>query len=513
MLLRKIFALIQITIVISFNLYAQDIENGIKLIKNEKFSEAKKYFSSLTNTKIAAEAYFYIGQIYFELNKPDSANMFYQKGILSDKEYPLNYAGLVKVNILNKNSSEADKNREQAIELGDEKNPDVYIILSEAYNDNETNELLNTSLKIKPDYIPAYLALGKFFLKQNNGTEAIKCFDKVLNINPKNSEALTLKSEIYFLIDNYNAALSLLNEAVKDDSSYAPAYNELAELNYAMRDYSSASDFYGKYIEASEITLEKRKRFASILYLNKEYSKAINILEDVIQTEPENLVAVRILAYSNLRLDNIDSSITYFRRLFALDSVAFMPSDYENYSDLLDKTGNDSLAIEYLNKIIDIDSTRKEILGKISVLYFKDKNWDGVISTLGKKNTLTAQEYFDLGKAYYFVQNYAKADSAFKLLVSKMPELPIAYFWQARAKTNFDPESEQGLAKPFYEQFITFSKEDTSKFKRELIEAYSYLGYYYFIKGDKDNSKLYWQKVYGLDPLDNKALEALKNIK
>jgi tetratricopeptide (TPR) repeat protein len=145
-------------------------------------------------------------------------------------------------------------------------------------------------------------------------------------------------------------------------------------------------------------------------------------------------------------------------------------------------------------------------------MYFQDKNWTGVISALEQKGELTAQEYFDLGKAYYFMQDYVKADSAFNMLVMKVPDLAIAYFWQARVKTNFDPESEQGLAKPNYELFIQFSQEDTIKFKKELIEAYSYLGYYYYLKEDNANSKLYWQKVYALDPKNNQAIEALKSL-
>jgi hypothetical protein len=42
---------------------AQDLSSGIKLIKNEKFSEAKNYFTSQLNSKSKAEAHFYLGQV------------------------------------------------------------------------------------------------------------------------------------------------------------------------------------------------------------------------------------------------------------------------------------------------------------------------------------------------------------------------------------------------------------------------------------------------------------------
>jgi tetratricopeptide (TPR) repeat protein len=340
----------------------------------------------------------------------------------------------------------------------------------------------------------------------------MKSFEEALKIEPGNPEALTLKAGVYSLIANYNSAISQLSEAISSDSTYSPAYRELAEVYANIKDYSKASEYYLKYINKSEATNEKLKRYASILYLNKDYRKAIDILENLLHKDPDNASSIRVLAYSYFKLDEIENSKSYFQKLFSLSDVKYLPTDYENYAELLSKTGNDSLAIEYLAKVIEVDSSRKDVYGEMSILYFKNKKWDGVISSLNSKGDLTAQEYFDLGKAYYFTQKYNEADGAFNTLISKVPDLAIAYFWQARVKTNFDPESDSGLAKPFYEQFISLSQEDTTKFKKELIEAYSYLGYYYYLKTDNANSKLYWQKVYAIDPKNVQALEALKSL-
>ncbi len=518
MLKHKIISGILLILFLASSIIAQDIASGVKLIRDEKYNAAKKYFNSLLNGESKSEAYFYLGEIYFIENKIDSAKQFYDKGITADIEFPLNYAGLVRIYLTQKNSSEAEKNYNQAMEFGED-NPEVYVVLAGAYssiyggkNYDKAIKLLNEALKINSKYVKAYVVLGDVYLAKGNGTEAIKNFQSAIDINGNDPEPMTRKAKVYILIGNYPEATSLLNEAIKIDPSYSPAYNELAELHAIMKNYVKAAEYYSQHIEASEISLEKQKRFASILYMNKEYDKTINILKDVLSKEPDNASSIRVIAYSYLRLDDVENSKSYFQKLFEMPSVDYLPTDYENYADLLSKTGNDSLAIEYLYKIVELDSTRKDVYGEISILYFKHKNWNGVISALELKGTLTAQEYFDLGKAYYFIQEYTKADSAFSMLVKKVPDLAIAYFWYARVKTNFDPESEQGLAQPFYEQFIQISKEDTTKFKKELIEAYSYLGYYYYLKEDNANSKIYWQKVYALDPNNNQAIEALKSL-
>lgn len=108
---------------------------------------------------------------------------------------------------------------------------------------------------------------------------------------------------------------------------------------------------------------------------------------------------------------------------------------------------------------------------------------------------------------------YAKADSCLNILISKAPNLTIAYVWQARVKANFDPESENGLAKPFYEKFIELAKKDQEKFKKELIESYSYLGYYYYLQKDNQKSKAVWQEVLLIEPDNKQATEVIKQLK
>lgn len=587
------------------SLIAQDFSAGIKLIKNEKYSEAKKYFSSYLNTSSASIANFYLGQIALIKGEIDSAKYFFEQGIINNSSLALNYAGMVKVNLIEDDQTNADLNERKAIELTDDKNESVYLVLAEGYilpNINKYDkaiDMINKALLLNPQSIDGYILLGKLYLNKGNGTEAIKNFEKALDINKNNPEAMILKAKVYSLINNYDEAIKLLNYAISIDSTYSPVYNSIAEVYASIKDYGKAAEYYGKYLSTSELSSEKLKRYVQFLYLNKDYEKVIKILEGNETSEKDIISSTRILAYSYLRINDLENSKRYFEKLFSLPNAEFLPTDYENYADLLSSAGNDSLAIENLLKIVSLDSTRKDILGKISFLSFKNKKWNQVIDALEKKKTLTTQEYFDLGKAYIFkgdekinelIENlkqklslndeqvlklrilllnyqkelkgadqdslkinsaldrliqstesliaanqkskwlankktwgdlvrtkiwleYAMADSAFSNLSSKAPNLPIAYIWRARVNTNFDPESVNGLAKPFYEQFIKLASDDSIKYKKELVEAYSYLGYYYYLQKDNELSKKYWGKVILLDPENTQAKEVIKQLK
>ncbi len=583
---------------VSISAYSQDVNSGISLIKHEKYNAAKSYFRSMINSSPGA-AYFYLGRIYLKENNPDSANSCFTEGVMRDPESALNYAGLAYMNLLQNNTAEADKNFNKALELEDD-NQSVHLVMAEAYASpkiKQYDKAIQMGKKAvelsKRKSADAFLTLGIVHLSKGDGSEAIKNFEEVLKLDTDNPEALTSKAQVYILINNNTEAINLLNRALGKDSLYSPALNKLAEVYASMKDYAKATFYFEKYINASEETPDKLKRYAQLLYINKDYAKAISILENSIKTEKDPSGSLRIIAYSYLRMEDNENSKAYFEKLFALPNVQYQPSDYENYSDLLSKTGNDSLAVYYLNQAYAADSTNKDLLSKMSVLNFKLKNWDGVIYALNQKNTLTSQEYFDLAKAYVFkgdgninkvlqglntaltldteqlaniriallhyqaaVSNgssdaldklstsiesllntgqkkqwadqksawlnevqtsvnseYAKADSALAHLLEKNPTLPIGHLWRARVNANFDPESQAGLAKPFYEKFIELAIPEKEKYNKELIESYSYLGYYYYLQEDNTKSKGYWQEVLALDPDNVQANEVIKLMK
>ena len=97
-------------------------------------------------------------------------------------------------------------------------------------------------------------------------------------------------------------------------------------------------------------------------------------------------------------------------------------------------------------------------------------------------------------------------------MVEQAPDNYMGYFWLARTNSLKDPNSELGLAKPYYEKVIEIlEKKGTNA--NQLIEAYSYLGYYLYIKGQLAESIPYWEKILALKPDHAVAKQALEGIK
>ncbi|MEG2071273.1 MAG: hypothetical protein RR034_07870, partial [Bacteroidales bacterium] len=110
----------------------------------------------------------------------------------------------------------------------------------------------------------------------------------------------------------------------------------------------------------------------------------------------------------------------------------------------------------------------------------------------------------------------AQANQSFDTVIQRVPTGYTGYLWKARTNSLLDPDSEMGLAKPYYEKTIEIlieKKESTPIINNSLIEAYSYLGYYYYLKNDNANTLVYWNKVLELDPKNTNANAVLKTLK
>ena len=120
-------------------------------------------------------------------------------------------------------------------------------------------------------------------------------------------------------------------------------------------------------------------------------------------------------------------------------------------------------------------------------------------------------DYFSLGQTYYIAASaflpqdntplseadslkmmpYAlAADSLFGYVAERVPDSYMGNFWRRlRANSAIDHLSTAGLAEPYYEKAIELI--DSEKNPKQLLEAYRYMAYYYYLQEDKDNSLKY----------------------
>lgn len=508
---------------------AQTLDEAKRLTESEQYELASKAFQTLVERMPQnGEYWFYYGENYYKFDNLDSALYIYQKGVENADKHPLNYVGIGKIALEKNNTAEAEKNFAKAKELG-KKDAETIIKTAEAYilapkkDLTKAFQLLQEAEKLAPRNAEIQILNGDAFLENNDGSSAIKYYEKAQQLDPKSPKALLRIGQLWTRARNYvgrdgqKGALDYYKDAVALDPQFAPAYRELGELYAKAQRYQDAKENYKKYLDLSKKNMAAKVRYASFLYLTQDYTEAIAQVNEIFAIDTSKNILNRIAAYAYFETKEYDNGIAAIERFFRNspeDKV--VASDYAYYGKLLLAVGNDSLGVEQLSIAFDKDPENADLLTDLATVYTKMKKFEDAVRVYNQKIEIkkaTVNDYFRLGQSYYNIQEFGKADTSFMMVTEKQAKLPVGYFWRARANSALDPETTEGLAKPHYETYIELAQEDTEKNKRELIEAYSYLGYYYYINKDYSMSKEFWEKVKVLDPENAQATEALKDLK
>jgi tetratricopeptide (TPR) repeat protein len=530
-----------LALLLSFNIFnAQTLEQGIKLMEVEKYKEAKTVFENIANTKPkeASSAYFNLGKLSLIDAKVDEAKEYFQKGLNVDKENAYNFVGMGNIALLKKDSVEAYKQFEEALDMTDFKDVYVFIAVADAFINSDVKNLskafewMNKAKTIKDQKKNPmlYFKLAELYVKANNGSLASENYRITINYDDKFIPAYLGLAQVYLKIKIYNDAEANLNSALAIDSTYSLIHKEFAEFYNTVRNFGKAAASYKTYIDLSERTIPKLERYATLLYLAKGYKEAIDVIKEVQTQKEADAQLTHILAFSYYALEDFENGIPAFNNYFKITPQnELISTDFQYYGRLQSLASNDSLAAENYLKAMSMDTSLVDLHGDVASIYFKAKKYQEAANEFALKEKLTGKlsirEHFDYGRAYMILKQYANADSVFKRFSEVKPDLPIGYLWRARANSNIDTTNELGYAKPYYEKFIELvtatPETEQAKYKNDLMEAYRYLGYFYYLKREDPNYKdtwrsnyqNYWEKVLTLDPENKAAKDALDNLK
>lgn len=527
--------MMSVAVIISIAASSQTLKETIRMAENERYERAKESFRNLVNTDPnKAMVYFYFGETYFNQEMYDSADIMYKNGINADSNFILNYVGVGKILWNGNYQNQAESYFNKALSKTKNKNALVLMLIAENYiNAQNKNlpyakELLTKALKIEPKNPEIHILIGDALLEENqmDGSAPIKKYNEAADLDKTLAKPILRIGKLYYRAKNPTEALKWYKEAVKIDSTFAPAYIVMGEL-YLMAGFNKQSlEQYKKYLALNN-DREARNRFAQILWKNKFYEDAINEINKIQQTDSSSIYLYRVLGYSYSEAGDKFQPNGYAKGLYAINKFFVMASeingfkllasDYSVKGKLLSKNLKDSLAMIELFKAIELDSTNTDLYSDIALSYYKQKKYNDAIIYFNKKIVAgkpTVNDYTYLGLSYYLTKQYLLSDSAFKTVANLNPNNYNAQKFRAKSNAMLDPDSKLGLAKPFYEKVIELilaKPETIEKNKKDLIEAFEYLAYYYFINKDTEKSKELVAKITELDPA-NKKLEFFNKL-
>ena len=425
--------------------------------------------------------------------------------------------------------------------------------------------LVREALTIDNKNATIHIIAGDIYLLVNNASLAIRNYNNAQDVDLKSPIAKMKIGNIYLKGKNLGAAIPNFEEAIALDKNYAPAYRELGRLYSMAGKFKESKENFETYLTLTNQNIPAKIRYVNALFYSKSYADVIKQVEDILAVDKSRTYLYRLAGYSNYELGNYPEALRYMDKLFAeLPADRILKKDYiyysriimkknQGYSKLLDaldkanaelakvKDANEALkgtakekekvAEEpYIAKVAEIqaqvDASAKE-LPKAYDAYERAINFDKEDLNLiqEKANSLyqhrrfseagdnwrrlmakgrnSDENYVQIGKAYYYGNEFDKAEQTFKELREKSPNYLPGYLWDANNAVKRDPDSRLGIAKEKFKVLLAKAATDSIKNAESIVNSLVFLGAVALGAEKWDEAKAYYTRMANLAP-DNK---------
>lgn len=501
-------------------LQAQSIQEGMNHLYAGRVKSAQTVFEKL----LAAnpnniEALYWLGQSYLETDEIMAARIaaakkVYEKAMQTTNGAPLILVGMGHIELLEKKVNDARQHFESALTMtrhnkkGDD--PGIETAIGRAIVDSKDGDysyavrLLEDASVKNPKNTETLLQLGNAYRKAGEGKgggPAYTAYNKALQVDPNFAAASFRLAQLFESQKNYELVFQYLNDAVAKDSKFTNAYYELFYYYFSRLKFTDAQVQIEKYISSKGEDLDPQDQYlyAMLCWAQKDFTCATGKAESIVsavgdKTKPK---VYRLLAESYFQKGDYTNAKKYSDLFFLKKNPEdYSSNDYVIRAKILDKTGGtpDEIFQNYVNgaQLDTVLSSRIEFLGEAAD-YFKEKKMrDREAQIIQKiielKPKPTINDYFDLATAYYFSQNYAKSREASIIMRDKWPNQVYGYDWVYNNSRLLDTVKKDSIAVPDALKLYDFAVTDTSKYKKQIISAASFLAIYY-ANDAKDKTK------------------------
>ncbi|MEM7654808.1 MAG: tetratricopeptide repeat protein [Bacteroidota bacterium] len=361
-----------------------DLEQARQLFQYEQLAEAEQELKTLLQNqpKNTDEVCFWLGKIQYQREDYAGAKAYFDQALMFKSKSP--WGGIGKAMIafkeqrieegrewVDKALGQWNKKRNPEVEfaaaevllgggkeeIGDarqmlydlkdrmQEDPRSYLLLGSYYHVSKVISLgigeLERAVQLAPDYIPAYVYLAELYVEQGKET----------------GEATS-----------FNLGFERAQEAIRINPEYGPAYRIRGELYLLLGEYDLAKEDLKTYVSLVKADRKARIRYASFLFLAKEYQEALDELNAIDTT---TVVMRRLKAMSLNQLGRHEEAEAAMKAYFDLipKEAFIIADDYHTMGEILRALGRLEEADANYLKMIEKDPNRSDIFEELAEAY------------------------------------------------------------------------------------------------------------------------------------------------
>ena len=293
------------------------------------------------------------GSANYELSRLDLAIEHYRKALELDPKLVPAYSNLGAA-LNDKGEVEAAIECYENVILLDPQHADAFFNMgSLQIRKQETEaaiESFNTALAIEPTHSEASNGLGLVFKHQGNYSSAIEYFKKAVELNPNYSIAHKNLGDVLQNTVEYELAIKSYKRAIELNPKFAEAYNAAGSAYRELKEIEAAIKSYDLAIKCSPTYTEAHFNLGSILFLKGEFRGSIACYKRVIDFEPDDEVAYRMIANA-----------------LAKTSIKKNDADLSNIAQKLLNKNNSFWPTEIVYPVINLLKADSSFMGLLSI--------------------------------------------------------------------------------------------------------------------------------------------------
>jgi tetratricopeptide (TPR) repeat protein len=166
----------------------------------------------------------------------------------------------------------------------------------------EAIALFDKVLKIEPKDTDALNHKGCALDNFNKHQEALDVFGEVLEIDPNNLYALNNKGQQLFLLGKYQEAIGAFAEVLKNDPKDINALNNMGRSLDNLGKYQEAIALFDKVLKVDPKDINALTSKAIILLIFGKYQEALETSNEVLKIDPKNTQALGMVSLNEEQL-------------------------------------------------------------------------------------------------------------------------------------------------------------------------------------------------------------------
>lgn len=245
-----------------------------------------------------------------------------------------------------------------------------------------------------------YTLMGYTFYYLKDLEKALEYFDKALELNENNGEALGGKAGILQDIHRREEALTLYNKAIENNYALDTMYNNKGSLLYELERFEEALECCNKSLEFNRGMAHAYKNKAKILCELSRYEEALGACEDALNISPK------------------------------------MSSAYAVKARIYNKISRSEEALKICNEAIENGTENEELYYEKGEACYSLEKMDEAIEAYEKAveiNENLTEAYIGIGHSWYVKKDYNKAIEYYDKAIEQEPEKPDYYMYKADA--------------------------------------------------------------------------------